>query len=315
MKQQTTILLIDDEQLVRDELGGLLEDEGYRVITGADGREGLELFSRDQPDMVITDVRMPRGDGLSLAVAIRELSPTTPVTVITGHGNEQMAIYALRAGVTDFIKKPVRLEDLTAALARMESARQLARQEPSNLPMAAQLVEHSWTYELQNDLEAVPGFVDVVLGTCTAGLPQSKLIELSLAVRELVLNAIEHGNLGLSYTEKSAALEDGSLERVLTQRTRESPYADRRTRVTARRHPHEVVIEIADGGEGFDWRRLPDPTDAQNLLELHGRGILLARLSVDDLAFNDRGNQVTIRKEIRGNPALGPVPTGPGGRV
>ena len=64
---QHRILLIDDEPLVRDELGGLLEDEGYEVITAEDGSVGLELFRKEAPDMVISDVRMPQTDGLTVA--------------------------------------------------------------------------------------------------------------------------------------------------------------------------------------------------------------------------------------------------------
>jgi CheY-like chemotaxis protein len=315
MTERPKILLVDDEALVRDELGGLLEDEGYEVVAGADGREGLELFQQHQPDMVITDVRMPRGDGLSLAVAIRELSPETPVSVITGHGTEQMVIYALRAGVTDFIKKPVKLEDLTAALLRMENARHPVHREAADLPSAAELLEYSWSYRLDNDLAAVTPFVEAVLSACARGMAPARLMELSLALRELVLNAIEHGNLGLSYEEKAHALESGSLERVLARRSNLAPYANRQTRLTARRTDTAVSIEIQDEGEGFDWQSLPDPTDTPHLLKLHGRGILLARMSVDRLTYSERGNRVTIVKALRGAPTPGPIPTDPTGRV
>lgn len=298
MTMKTKILLVDDEPLVREELGGLLEDEGYAVIRGTNGAEGLQLFHDRHPDMVFTDVRMPRGDGISLALAIRRASPTVPVTVITGHGTEQMAIDALRAGVTDFIKKPVRLEDLTAALQRMETTRQLAHREPTRLPTSAELLERRCTYRLANDPAAVPVFVDTVLNNCGAKLDPAAIVELSLAVRELVLNAIEHGNLGLTYSEKSKALEGGTLAAVLAQRGAVSPYAARKTSVTTVKRSDEVVIEVADDGDGFDWRALPDPTDPQNLLEAHGRGVLLARMSVDRLTFSEKGNCVTVVKKI-----------------
>lgn len=293
------ILLVDDEPLVREELGALLVDEGYAVTTAGDADEGLALFRSAQPDMVITDVRMPRGDGLSLAVAMRELSPATPITVITGHGSEQSVIVALRAGVIDFIKKPVRIEDLTAALLRMEAARELARRERVRLPPTARLIEHSWVFELASELDAIPAFVDVVLSTCAADLPQPQLVELSLALREVVLNAVEHGNLGLTFAEKARALEQGTLPQVLAERAERAPYAQRRVRLTARRLVDALEIEVRDEGEGFDWQSLPDPTAPDHLLAAHGRGVLLAQLSVDRLSFNAAGNRVTLRKELR----------------
>lgn len=288
------ILLVDDEQLVREELGGLLEDEGYQVMRAADGEEGLALFRREKPDMVITDVRMPRRDGLSLAMAIRQEDPSVPVTVITGHGSESMAIQALRAGVTDFIKKPVRSEDLSAALQRMEAAREpLGTLE---LPATVELVESSWTYRLQNDLEAIPPFVDVLLEHCGAGLDRTGLLELSLAIREVLTNAVEHGNLELTYEEKSRALESGSLDQVLRERAARPELGKRRITITAHRRDRQVTITVTDEGRGFDWRALPDPADTSNLLSAHGRGVLLARLSVDSLSYSPQGNQVTLVK-------------------
>lgn len=296
MTTKTKILLIDDEPLVRDELGGILEDEGYEVICGADGEEGLTLFRDKSPDMVITDIRMPRRDGLSVTGAIRREDPGVPVAVITGHGTEAMAIEALRTGVTDFIKKPVRLDDLIAALARMEAARRPVELQMAELPSSVQMVEHAWTYSLATDRDAIPQFVDALLKRCAAGMDRSMVLEISLCLRELVLNAVEHGNLGLTYEEKTLALEEGDLEDLLDKRSRLPEYADRRVTVTARRQERRLVIQIADQGAGFDWRSLPDPTDTPNLLDMHGRGILLARLSVDALEYNESGNEATVTK-------------------
>jgi FixJ family two-component response regulator len=297
MTEKTKILLIDDEELVREELGGLLEDEGYEVITGADGEEGLALFRSSDPDMVITDVRMPRRDGLSVAITIRQEDPTVPVTVITGHGNEAMAIQALRTGVTDFIKKPVRLDDLTSALSRMEAARRPAKpHDDEGLPETVELLETAHTYMLENDLSVVPGFVEHLLERCAADLDRVGIQELSLALRELVINAIEHGNLGVTFEEKSQAMESGDMGPLIAERSGLHKYMSRRVTVVARRLERRVIVHVADEGEGFDWHALPDPTDAPNLLSAHGRGILLARMSVDNMTFNEAGNEVTIEK-------------------
>jgi DNA-binding response OmpR family regulator len=295
---QAKILLVDDEPLVREELGALLEEEGYLVVRGSDGEEGLALFRREQPDMVISDVRMPRRDGLSLAMTIRKEDPSVPVTVITGHGTESMAIQALRAGVTDFIKKPVRLEDLSAALQRMEAVRRPAGLSPAELPDTVELVESAWTYRLQNDLAAIPHFVDVLLRRCGAGLDRSGLLEMSLAVREVLTNAVEHGNLELTYQEKTHALESGTLDGVLRERAARPELSRRRITVTVVRKERRLDITISDEGPGFDWTGLPDPSDPQNLLSAHGRGVLLARLSVDSMVYSGRGNQVTLSKNI-----------------
>lgn len=298
MNPPRRVLLIDDEALVRDELGGLLEDEGYELSTASDGEAGLARFRSEAPDMVITDVRMPRRDGLSVAMTIRQEAPTTPVTVITGHGNESMVLEALRAGVTDFIKKPVRFEDLAIALERMEAALRLARTQVAELPQSASILERTWVYRLGNDLTAVPLFVDVLLRQAVATVDPRSASELSVALRELLINAIEHGNLELTYEEKSHALETGSLARLIEERQGRSDLAKRGTTVWVKRGEKTLSVRIRDEGPGFDWRSLPDPTDPMYLLAEHGRGVLLARLAVDKLTFNDAGNEVSLVKEL-----------------
>jgi CheY-like chemotaxis protein len=298
MKAPRKVLLIDDEALVRDELGGLLEDEGYELTTASDGDEGLARFRSEAPDMVITDVRMPRRDGLSVAMTIRQEAPKTPVTVITGHGNESMVLDALRAGVTDFIKKPVRFEDLSTALERMEAALRLARMEVAELPPSVSVWERTWIYKLGNELSAIPLFVDVLLRHADAITDPRTAAELSVALRELLINAIEHGNLELSYEDKSRALETGSLLRVVAERSERPGMAGRSATVHVLRRGTTLTIRIRDEGPGFDWRSLPDPTDPSHLLADHGRGVLLARLSVDALTYNETGNEVTLSKEL-----------------
>jgi DNA-binding response OmpR family regulator len=292
-----TILLVDDEPLVRKELGGLLEDEGYTVLSAEDGEEGLEAFRRHRPDMVITDARMPRREGLSLARAILEEAAYVPITMITGHGSEAMAVEALRLGMTDFIKKPVQLPDLLAALDRMKGALRVAQERldpAATLPPPVQLVSSCYRYTLGNDAAAIPDFVSAVVREIAPRLDRRRRDALHLAFREVLLNAVEHGNLGISYEEKTEATERGTLDALVAARLAEPRLGARRVHVEATRTPERITIVVEDEGAGFDWRSLPDPTDPENLLLAHGRGVLLANLSVEELTFNEAGNRVTL---------------------
>jgi len=95
MKQET-ILIIDDELSVRESLSCFFQDEGYSVFTAENGEIGLELFSRERVDIVLTDLKMPRKDGIEVMTAIREPSPDTPMVVVSGAGREEDIIKALR---------------------------------------------------------------------------------------------------------------------------------------------------------------------------------------------------------------------------
>jgi anti-sigma regulatory factor (Ser/Thr protein kinase) len=180
----------------------------------------------------------------------------------------------------------------------MRAALDLAHQVRSPLPSSIHLVEHQWTYQIENDISAVGPFVDALLKQFATNLPLQILADLNIAIRELILNGIEHGNLGISYAAKTAALEEGTLHTALKARASQMPYLGRRVTVNARQSETEIKVQITDEGEGFEWNALPDPTASANLLSDHGRGILLAGTAVDSLTYNDRGNEVTIIKNV-----------------
>ena len=117
---QKTLLLVDDEPGIRKVVGIALMDCGYTVREAANGDEGLEVFRRERPPIVITDIRMPGMDGLGLLSAIKAESPGTEVILVTGHGDMDVAIEGLRLDACDFISKPVGPEVLEIALKRAE---------------------------------------------------------------------------------------------------------------------------------------------------------------------------------------------------
>jgi len=101
------ILTIDDEPYIRESVKSFLEDYGYEVIEAGDGRQGLEEFERQKPDLVLCDLRMPEMDGLEVLGAITKLSPDTPIIVVSGAGNIADTVEALRSGAWDYIIKPI----------------------------------------------------------------------------------------------------------------------------------------------------------------------------------------------------------------
>jgi two-component system nitrogen regulation response regulator NtrX len=101
------ILVIDDESAIRDSLKMTLEYEGYEVMLGATGEEGVKLIERESPDLVFLDIKMPGMDGLEVLQKLRHLTDTTPIVVISGHADIRTAVDATRLGAFDFIEKPL----------------------------------------------------------------------------------------------------------------------------------------------------------------------------------------------------------------
>jgi two-component system, NtrC family, sensor kinase len=121
------LLLVDDEEGIRKVLGLSLTDEGYEVQTAENGIKALELFEGSQYLLVITDIKMPGMDGIRLLQEIKRRNPMTEVIIITGHGEMDLAIEALKLEASDFITKPINAEALSVALQRAKEKIQIKK--------------------------------------------------------------------------------------------------------------------------------------------------------------------------------------------
>lgn len=119
------ILVVDDEKNIRDGLSASLEIDGFDTITAADGKEALNIITKETVDLVISDLKMPKMSGSELLKNIAAKYPTIPVIMLTGHGTVENAVVAMRDGAYDFITKPVNLDHLTLLVNRALSKRQL----------------------------------------------------------------------------------------------------------------------------------------------------------------------------------------------
>lgn len=107
MTKKKTILVIDDEAPIRESLKAFFEDEGYLVFTTEDGDKGLDVYAKEPVDLVLTDLRMPKKDGIEVMRRIHEQAPETPMIVVSGAGQREDIIAALRMGAKDYITKPI----------------------------------------------------------------------------------------------------------------------------------------------------------------------------------------------------------------
>ncbi|HDD45140.1 MAG TPA: response regulator [Candidatus Desulfofervidus auxilii] len=119
------LLLIDDEEPVREILSLSLRSDGYEVITAGDGEEGIRLFQQEKPPIVLTDIKMPGMDGIEVLKKIKQIDPETEVIIITGHGDMDLAIQSLKLEASDFITKPIKDEALAIALKRAIKRREM----------------------------------------------------------------------------------------------------------------------------------------------------------------------------------------------
>jgi UDP-3-O-[3-hydroxymyristoyl] N-acetylglucosamine deacetylase len=115
---QKTILVVDDEDGVRESVREVLSDEGYRVVDTADGARVLDIIKEERPELVLLDIWMPQVDGIGLLKEIKSHEPEINVVMVSGHGNIHTAVTATKFGAFDFIEKPVSLDGLLLTVQR-----------------------------------------------------------------------------------------------------------------------------------------------------------------------------------------------------
>ncbi len=129
------ILVVDDEERIRQSLNGILKDEGYEVQEAKDGTQALKQLETDPPDLVLLDIWMPGMDGMEILERMKAQMPNLPVIMISGHGNIELAVKAVKLGAYDFIEKPLSLEKVLLAannallFSKLEQENQALRQE------------------------------------------------------------------------------------------------------------------------------------------------------------------------------------------
>jgi CheY-like chemotaxis protein len=118
MKRETNVLVVDDEKTVCNSCRKILTQAGYRVEVASSGEEALDKIKGDGYDVVITDWKMPRMDGLEVTRRVKQEKPEIEVIVITGYPSVENSVEAIRAGVSDFVTKPFTPEELSDAMLR-----------------------------------------------------------------------------------------------------------------------------------------------------------------------------------------------------
>ncbi|UCC82056.1 MAG: sigma-54-dependent Fis family transcriptional regulator [Gemmatimonadota bacterium] len=122
------VLVVDDEAGVRRTLSMILEDEGYQVITASDGKEGLDRALKEEPDLILCDIRMPRMDGLEFLEQYRKKNGQALVITITAYGSTELAVEAMKKGAYDYLPKPFTTAEVVLTLRKAEEREKLRRE-------------------------------------------------------------------------------------------------------------------------------------------------------------------------------------------
>ncbi|MEL7498714.1 MAG: response regulator [Planctomycetota bacterium] len=295
-----TILVVEDSSVDRMLIGGLLAKEGvtgggdWEIEFAVDGQEALErLDSKDSPeiDLVVTDLQMPRINGLELVKEIRRTRPELPVILITSQGSEEIAVEALRAGATSYSPKSLLRADLVRTIRQVLQMSAFMRYEHDTtvLPAPRQIA-----FVLENDSSLIGPTIEHLQENLPSWTSQDRW-QFVMAMNEALVNAMHHGNLEVASKLRESENEEEYYDEIRNRKNL-PPFCHRRVRVEAEFSDRHICVQISDDGSGFDPSRVGDPTEDVNLNKVSGRGLFLIRSFMDQVAHNLTGNQITMTK-------------------
>ncbi len=290
----TRILVVDDEYVDREVARRSLVsfDEDIELEFANDGKEAMAIVEAKDVDLVLTDLRMPEMDGLELVERLRDEHPLIPVILMTARGSEQIAVKALAAGAASYVPK----DEIEAELHEtIEQVLDVAEARRTRKELLA-FLHRETHFELANDIQLIHPLVSYFQDSLERLEFGNEAVRtrIGMALSEGVANAIVRGNLEVG--SELRATDRDAYDALIAERQGQEPYSERRVYCTAMESVTEVRYMIRDEGNGFDPATVPDPTKAENLLMVSGRGIMLMRTFMDEVKYNAKGNAVTLIK-------------------
>lgn len=292
----THILVVDDSPTDRLFIGHFLRRHPEFTITFAnDGAGAIESVQRQPPALIVSDLRMPGMNGLEFVQELNARDVQIPVILMTSFGSEQIAVDALSAGAASYVAKRNLESQLVNTIRNVMAVTERRENRRRTLACLAYSELH---FVLDNDASAVAHLISYLLDTAVTMklLTRHAQTHVGIALQEALANAIHHGNLELD--SELRQVDERTYYALADQRRTQDPYARRRVYVDATLSRSELNFVITDEGPGFDTTQVLDPTAEVNLDRIGGRGLLLINSFMDAVAYNDRGNQITMMKHV-----------------
>jgi DNA-binding response OmpR family regulator len=285
------ILVTEDEEILRDILVDTLSAQGYVVHAATTGADTLRLIDEHAHtlDAILLDRLLPDMDSLTLLPQIKAVSALAhvPVIIQTSLTAAEDVAAGLNAGAYYYLTKPFPPETLlTIVRAALRD-----RRDYLELQDRLRLNEDSFHYLERGEFRfRTPDEARKIAIVAAYAAPDPSRVVLGLT--ELMLNAVEHGNLAISYDEKSRLIAADALHQEIEHRLADPRFADRSVRLFLEQTSSCIAFTIRDEGLGFEWQSYLE-ISPERAFDTHGRGIAMSRLlSFDRMEYRGGGNEV-----------------------
>lgn len=291
-QNRSSILAVDDNPMVLKLLTGVLEKEGYTVATATNGLEATAILGEapEKFDVILLDRMMPEMGGMDVTrkILTDKVLKHIPIIMLTAADRPEQISEGIKAGVFYYLTKPIERQTLlsiVAAAVKEVKHRRTLRSEMRRHHISCGLIQVvKSSCKTIEEAESMASF----LANCFPD-PDRALTGLS----ELLINAVEHGNLAISYDEKTSLLNSNQWDEEIQRRLLLPENSLKEVTILFEKRRQAYSVRITDQGKGFNWRDFLefDPSRASHN---HGRGIAMANvIAFDQLRYNQQGNQVT----------------------
>ena len=288
---RANILIVDDDPINIQIVENFFRNEAYTIQACTSGEEALELLFNTEHniDVVLLDRMMPGMDGLEVLAEIKNNSiiQHIPVIIQSARAQKNEILEGVKAGAFYYLTKPVNEEELLSIVRTATKDSLQFREIQTLLAETYQsltlLSSGSFQFKTVKDAVALAGLL-------ARNYPNPQKVVTGL--RELFLNAVEHGNLEITYNEKTELNSHFGLAEEVKRRLELPEYKDREVCVELSSSETEVKVVISDQGKGFHWQEYLE-VSSERVMDNHGRGIAMANLmSFDSLTYEGCGNRV-----------------------
>ncbi|MGD9849784.1 MAG: response regulator [Nitrospirales bacterium] len=291
MKRRPNILLVDDDPMNRDVLWEILREEPYRLVQAANGQAAIEMIHQSSSvfDVIVLDRVMPGMNGLELMAQLKQDAKFQwiPVIMATAAGTPEEICEGMEAGVFFYLIKPFEAHTLVRMVrAALEDGRKWQGiQRSLNAPVYSVQFLQSGQFHIRTMEDAYA--LSIFLAQACEDSEK-----VAFGLNELLCNAVEHGNLGIGFDEKTRLQAANIWEDEIERRLVLPDNLSKTVAVQVERGPEILAVTITDQGAGFNWQNY-EVLHPERGGESHGRGIAMAKaLSFQQMEYLGRGNRV-----------------------
>jgi FixJ family two-component response regulator/anti-sigma regulatory factor (Ser/Thr protein kinase) len=299
-------LIIDPDLALQEILSEILHNR-FRIFSVNNIAESRNVLQGEDPHLIFIELSLPGEDAIEFIEKTKKSKTNTQFIVITDNATVENAVTALRHGALDFLKKPFEIDDIARIVEKFFS---LTANREADYDIYSSIIAESRMFRLPTDFSIISTFMSEIMHIISRfpGIDKKTTLTIRLSLYEMLVNAMEHGNLEINYEMKKNLLEEViDYQRYLQERANQEPFRDRKVYVSYEYDTKSITFTITDEGKGFDVSKVPNPHASENLERLNGRGIFISRVNMTKVTYNDKGNSVTLHKELQPVPVAAPT--------